>query len=137
MPFIWNQIPTLSYKPIPQVKQPLEENVKSYKQHYKNLLLRYNKVYSVNLIDKKGKVELPLGNLFGKFHQQCLEDVQGYKGNVDYTWFDYHKECKGMKIENLLQLVKEMEGKLDEYGYFDCQFYYKNGQIEEMSIINR
>lgn len=76
MPFIWNQFPTFHYKPIPQIKQPFEENLKSYKKHYKNLLLCYNQVYNVNLIDKKGNVELPLGNMFGKLHQTCKEESE-------------------------------------------------------------
>jgi len=37
---------------------------------------------------------------------------------LQYTWFDFHGECKKMKWENLSKLVSICKDELKNYGYF-------------------
>jgi len=38
--------------------------------------------------------------------------------SLNYTWFDFHGECKKMKWENLSKLLKIVEEQLIGHGYF-------------------
>ena len=38
--------------------------------------------------------------------------------DIEYTWFDFHGECKKMKWENLSKLVNIVKEKMLGYGYF-------------------
>ena len=38
--------------------------------------------------------------------------------DLNYTWFDFHGECKKMKWENISKLVKIGDDKLKGYGFF-------------------
>ena len=40
---------------------------------------------------------------------------------LEYTWFDFHGECKKMKWENLSKLVDICKDELTNYGYFMAQ----------------
>lgn len=37
---------------------------------------------------------------------------------LNYTWFDFHGECKKMKWENLSKLIAIVEKELNDYGNF-------------------
>lgn len=80
------------------------------------------------MIDKKG-VELPLGENYSKYHDKASKDNQEYNQNVDYIWFDYHRECKNMKTHNIIKLIKEIENNLKDYGFYFYEFE-KNVQGE-------
>ena len=41
---------------------------------------------------------------------------------MNFIWFDYHKECKGMKMENLKKLLNNIQPELNKYGIFECKF---------------
>jgi len=65
----------------------------------------------VNLIDKKGSQQ-KIGNKFTELLKQVNDSL------VEYTWFDFHGECKKMKWENLSKLIKIVESDLIGHGYF-------------------
>jgi len=52
----------------------------------------------VNLIDRKGN-QLRIGDAFTHIYNE-LGDA-----DLEYTWFDFHGECKKMKWENLSKLI--------------------------------
>jgi len=37
---------------------------------------------------------------------------------VQYTWFDFHGECKNMKWENLSKLIAIVDKELTSWGHF-------------------
>ena len=39
-------------------------------------------------------------------------------GDLNYTWFDFHGECKKMKWENLSKLVNIVKEELNKYDSF-------------------
>jgi len=65
----------------------------------------------VNLIDKKGSQQ-KIGNKFTELLKQVNDN------HVDYTWFDFHGECKKMKWENLSKLITIVDSELMGHGYF-------------------
>lgn len=40
--------------------------------------------------------------------------------DIHYEWFDFHKECAGMKYENLSRLIAKVKGELQQWGHFIC-----------------
>ena len=71
----------------------------------------YSKQYWVNLIDKKGSQDR-IGKKMTMMHQNLKNP------DIEYTWFDFHGECKKMKWENLSKLVNIVKEKMLGYGYF-------------------
>ena len=37
---------------------------------------------------------------------------------MEYEWFDFHGECKGMKWENISRLIAKLLNELECYDYF-------------------
>jgi len=66
------------------------------------------------LIDKKGS-QLRIGNKMGEIVKSMKSDA------VQYTWFDFHGECKKMKWENLSKLIATCSAELTAYGHFICE----------------
>ena len=71
----------------------------------------YSKQYWVNLIDKKGSQDR-----IGKKMTMMWQSLKN--PDIEYTWFDFHGECKKMKWENLSKLVNIVKEKMLGYGYF-------------------
>lgn len=65
----------------------------------------------MNLIDKKGS-QLRIGTKMGEIIKQMNSE------SVQYTWFDFHGECKNMKWENLSKLIATVSSELNSYGHF-------------------
>jgi phosphatidylinositol 4-phosphatase len=42
-------------------------------------------------------------------------------GDLNYTWFDFHGECKKMKWENLSKLVNIVKEELNKYDSFTAK----------------
>jgi len=68
----------------------------------------------VNLIDRKGK-ELILEQAFADAVQRAGN------GNIRYVGFDFHKECKNMKYENLSKLEDTVKEEFLSMGWFSCE----------------
>lgn len=69
----------------------------------------------VNLVDKQG-YQKRLGDAFGKVHQDSR-----FKNEFEYVWFDYHAQCKGMKVQNCEKLLKSIQDKMDKIGWMEAQ----------------
>lgn len=76
--------------------------------------LDYNKQYFVNLIDKKGS-QKRIGDKFTELVTKMNDS------NINYTWFDFHGECKKMKWENLSKLVAIVQQEFLQYGHTMAQ----------------
>lgn len=53
-----------------------------------------------------------IGENFTKIYNE-LKDP-----DLNYTWFDFHGECKKMKWENLSKLIDIVKDELSSYGSF-------------------
>lgn len=53
-----------------------------------------------------------IGDKFTQLYNE-LKDSE-----LNYTWFDFHGECKKMKWENLSKLIAIVEKELNDYGNF-------------------
>lgn len=63
----------------------------------------------VNLVKQKGH-EKPVKEAFEKrFNEGKLKDVQ-------YEYFDFAKECKAMKFENVSILINRLKPQMDSMG---------------------
>jgi phosphatidylinositol 4-phosphatase len=71
----------------------------------------------VNLIDKKGS-QKKIGDQFTRLYQELKDS------DLNYTWFDFHGECKKMKWENLSKLVNIVKEDLGRYGNFMAKVNY-------------
>lgn len=38
--------------------------------------------------------------------------------NIGLTWFDFHAKTKGMKYQNLSELLQTLNPKIEDFGYF-------------------
>ena len=65
----------------------------------------------VNLIDKKGS-QKRIGDQMTRLYQDLKDS------DLNYTWFDFHGECKKMKWENLSKLVNIVKQELNSYNNF-------------------
>ncbi|OAL40583.1 hypothetical protein AYO20_00319 [Fonsecaea nubica] len=112
IPLYFSQSP-YSLKPTPMLHQSASKNDVAMKKHFQDLRRRYGGVQVVCLVDKHGPEKI-IGDAFeNKVHSlqksNQLEDVQ-------YEWFDFHAECRGMKFENVSKLVDKLEDTIKNYG---------------------
>ena len=95
-------------------------NTNIAKKHFAELLNNYSgKVVLINLTDRKkeGTDQRIIGDLYYK----CLKDCN--LPRIDFTWFDFHDECKKMKYENISRLLKtsSVSNGMNSFGYTQIQ----------------
>lgn len=98
----------------------------AFKKHMTTLVRKYEKVSLVNLVDKKG-FQFRIGQKFEEMFSQFKSSFK-HPNSLYYTWFDYHAECKGMKVENCAKLMKDIHERIKDYGWlefevYDCKFF--------------
>lgn len=103
VPFHWSQYPDLSRLPNLRLAS-LDENEAILNKHFKKLTDEYGRVIAVSLTDKKGR-ELELTNTYNELGAKAE--------NVQYQYFDFHKECAHMKYENINNLIKSISEGLE------------------------
>lgn len=122
IPVLWTQKPTLSYRPEIIVEKDFEKNLKAYRTHFRQLMLKYGKIQCISLVDHKNG-EKRIGDAFSKAHDTMLKDSNThYKEKVNYIWFDYHRECKGMKMKNMIKLIESIKKNTQDYNYFESVY---------------
>lgn len=122
IPLIWNQQPILTYNPPLNIHRDNQKHEKTYRLHFQKMTELYNKIQIVNLIDKK-KSQYKIGSKFASMHQKvCEENNEQYRESVDFVWFDYHHECRKMKVENLSKLLAQIETSLKQNKWFECKY---------------
>ncbi|OAP65016.1 hypothetical protein AYL99_00988 [Fonsecaea erecta] len=112
IPLYFSQSP-YSLKPTPMLHQSPSKNDAAMKKHFQDLRRRYGGVQIACLVDKHGPE-----NIIGEAYEnkvQSLQDSSQLEG-VQYEWFDFHAECRGMKFENVSRLVDKLEGTIQNYG---------------------
>ena len=106
IPLIWTQEPTVKLNPKIEVSKDADENYNVFSQHIMELIERYDSVHCINLIDKK-KDQLMIGKEYEQLVLKYKSKEIKLGNNVDYSWFDFHSECKKMKYDNIKKLFIE------------------------------
>ncbi|SJX62131.1 related to SAC1-Phosphatidylinositol phosphate phosphatase [Sporisorium reilianum f. sp. reilianum] len=125
IPLYWSQSP-FSLKPPPVLERTDAENTAACRNHFAAQVERYGSITCINLAEQGGKeghiskayrtaVESLRSEAFSKYTQGGKEwDRQ----KLHYVDFDFHKECAGMKFENVAKLVHQMHDTLAEMQYY-------------------
>ncbi|CAG8450076.1 3262_t:CDS:10 [Ambispora gerdemannii] len=110
IPLFWSQSGN-SLRPKPVLERTEEENQKAIQKHFEYLTENYGSIVSINLAELNGP-ELVVGSAYREAIVELAFD------NVQYVEFDFHKECKGMKYENISKLVNSLDSNFNSIGYF-------------------
>ncbi|KAG0364655.1 SacI homology domain-containing protein [Gamsiella multidivaricata] len=116
IPLFWSQSP-YRLKPIPIMERSEQENKVGFKKHVDSLLSQYGRQIFINLVEQHGR-ELIAGSAYTHYVKKLAEP------QIRYVEFDFHEQCKGMKYENIDQLIQSLEGPILELGY--CWLTPKN-----------
>ena len=113
IPLYFTQSP-YAFKPIPILNRSHDTNQIAFKKHFRQVIRDYGKVQAVVLVDKHGN-EVSIGEAYENYTKEINESggVDGKK--IDFEWFDFHKECAGMKFENVSHLTDTLGHKLNEF----------------------
>jgi len=103
IPLIWTQEPTVKLNPKIRVNQNFIENYNAFSSHINELIGRYDSVHCINLIDKK-KDQLIIGKEYEKLVIEYKSKELKNGGNLEFSWFDFHSECKKMQYNNIKKL---------------------------------
>ncbi|XP_057804774.1 phosphoinositide phosphatase SAC6-like [Salvia miltiorrhiza] len=110
MPFLWDQIVDLTYKPKFEIVRP-EEAPRVAERHFLDLRKKYGNVLAVDLVNKHGDE----GRLSERFCQ-AMEPI--VSDDVRYLHFDFHKICGHVHFERLSILYEQIEDFLIKSRYF-------------------
>ncbi|RUS16546.1 SacI homology domain-containing protein [Jimgerdemannia flammicorona] len=99
-----------------QISRGAEATQPAVERHFREQLLRYGEVHTVNLLaQKEHNPELALSAAYVKA-VQTLSDKRALV--LPMTNFDYHAECKGGNYENVTILTRRMSNEFERFGYF-------------------
>lgn len=116
IPVYWSQDPTMKYTPKCRLNPDFTVDQASLacRTHMQALNDRYHgSVTAVNLIDTK-KDQLMLGEAY----RAATEKANAAGAEVQYVWFDFHKECRKMRYDRLSILMGEVKSQLGKTGIF-------------------
>ncbi|KAH9621513.1 hypothetical protein KSS87_003750 [Heliosperma pusillum] len=109
MPFLWEQIVDLKYKPKFEIVKP-EEAPRVAERHFLDLRKRYGSVLAVDLVNKHGG-EGHLCEMYGNSMQNIVNE------DIRYLHFDFHKICGHIHFERLSMLFDQMSDFLNKSRY--------------------
>ena len=103
IPLLWTQEPTVKLNPKIKVSENFIENYNAFSSHINELFQRYDSVHCINLIDKKKDQQI-----IGKEYEKLVIEYKSKElkngGNLEFSWFDFHSECKKMQYNNIKKL---------------------------------
>lgn len=101
VPVYWAEINNLRYKPDLLIPDDARV-VASIAKHFDGQIETYGKNYLVNLVNQKG-YEKPVKESFERAIQQLDHPL------LQYNYFDFHHECKGMRFDRVSVLIEELQ----------------------------
>lgn len=110
IPLFWSQSP-YSLHPVPTLDRSEAENDKAFYKHFDTQEKLYGRQIVVNLTELSGR-EAIVGAEY-RNHVENLADP-----NIKYVEFDFHKETKGMRFENISKLSKSLHDDMSKIQYF-------------------
>ncbi|XP_022739346.1 phosphoinositide phosphatase SAC7 [Durio zibethinus] len=109
MPFLWEQIVDLTYKPKFEIVKP-EEAPRVAERHFLDLRKKYGSILAVDLVNKHGG-EGRLSEKFASAMQPIVSDDRRY------LHFDFHQICGHVHFERLSFLYDQIADFLEKNGY--------------------
>ncbi|CAK7355540.1 unnamed protein product [Dovyalis caffra] len=109
IPFLWEQVVDLTYKPKFEIVRP-EEAPRVVERHFLDLRKKYGAVFAVDLVNKHGG-EGRLSEKFANAMHRVISD------DVRYLHFDFHKICGHVHFERLSILYDQIVDFLEKNGY--------------------
>lgn len=136
VPAFWAEINTLRYVPILQVKS-VDTALEAARKHFRQQIKFYGKNYLVNLVNQKGR-EIRIKEVYEEIVNRLIssqpkegirEDEKSLRvlasndketifDNLEYVYFDFHNETKGLKWHRALLLLDQLQDGLLKGGYF-------------------
>ncbi|KAG9083263.1 hypothetical protein FS749_006177 [Ceratobasidium sp. UAMH 11750] len=125
VPLFWTEINTLRYRPDLQIMD-VAATPHALRSHLADLKSNYGDIVLVNLVNQVG-YERPVKDALERAMEDVMEGPTGLSvglgraGKVEgvgYEYFDFHKECKGMRWDRIQLLVDRLQERLDAHGYF-------------------
>ncbi|KAF0896558.1 hypothetical protein E2562_024696, partial [Oryza meyeriana var. granulata] len=110
MPFLWEQIVDLTYKPSFDVVR-VEEAPHVLERHFHNLQKKYGAVMAVDLVNTHGGE----GRLYERY-AKSIEPI--LSEDIRFVHFDFHQICGHIHFERLSQLYDQIEDYLKRHRYF-------------------
>ncbi len=114
VPLFFTQSP-YSLKPIPVLRHSPEANFRAFSKHFDRMGEKYGSIQLVNLVERHG-VEAIVGNEYQKNVEKYNEKFSERAQYLAFEWFDFHSACRGMKFENVSQLLDTLGRKIEETG---------------------
>ncbi|RCI13310.1 hypothetical protein L249_1037 [Ophiocordyceps polyrhachis-furcata BCC 54312] len=103
-----------SLKPVPVIQHSVDSNLRACKKHFERLSKVYGRLQVVNLVERTG-IEAPIGSQYQTSVEQLNEGLPP-GDRIPFEWFDFHQACRGMKFENVNQLLLRLKDRLEELG---------------------
>ena len=118
IPFQWTQEPNMTRNTKVAFQGKSEENLKIFSTHINELINKYNSVHCINLIDKK-KDQKKIGEEFERLCNEYKSRETKNGKNLEFSWFDFHHECKKMRYGNIKKLfmTENVSKNLEESKY--------------------
>ncbi|KAI7876524.1 hypothetical protein K492DRAFT_198421 [Lichtheimia hyalospora FSU 10163] len=110
IPLFWSQSP-YSLHPVPVLERSEEENNLAFERHFTEQKKLYGPQIAVNLTELTGR-EAIVGSEYRR-HVEHLADP-----NIKYVEFDFHRETKGMRFENISKLSTSLRNDLAKVAHF-------------------
>ncbi|CDH60949.1 related to sac1-recessive suppressor ofsecretory defect [Lichtheimia corymbifera JMRC:FSU:9682] len=110
IPLFWSQSP-YSLHPVPVLERSEEENNLAFERHFTEQEKLYGRQVAVNLTELSGR-EAIVGSEYRR-HVEHLADP-----NIKYVEFDFHRETKGMRFENISKLSTSLRNDLAKIAHF-------------------
>lgn len=58
--------------------------------------------------------------MLGEYFQKMITRMNDLQ--LQYVWFDFHHECRGMKYENLTKLIDSIKPQLNEFKQYSLKY---------------
>uniref|UniRef100_A0A0D9XRA7 SAC domain-containing protein n=1 Tax=Leersia perrieri TaxID=77586 RepID=A0A0D9XRA7_9ORYZ len=110
MPFLWEQIVDLTYKPSFDVVR-VDEAPRVLERHFHDLQKKYGAVVAVDLVNTHGGE----GRLYERY-AKSIEPI--LSEDIRFVHFDFHHICGHIHFERLSQLYDQIEDYLKKHRYF-------------------
>lgn len=105
IPLFFSQTP-YSFKPVPVLQHSEAANEAAFRRHFDTAGAYYGNVHAVLLVDMSGG-EKAIGEKYKAF---CDRNALGF------TWFDFHERCRGMKFDQIKNLVNDLNETQIDFG---------------------
>ncbi|KAJ2183533.1 hypothetical protein GGH18_004918, partial [Coemansia sp. RSA 530] len=116
MPFLWTQTGA-GLHPAAVVAGTDDSNAATCAQHLQHEISRVGRQVLVSLVEHGGR-EAAVGTAYAGVVGRCVASEMVDARMVRYVPWDFHHETRGMRYENVQQLVEQLRGEISGMGYY-------------------